>query len=175
MASFILGAPLQWLRSYLTDRKQFIQYDDVSSELMSILVGVPQGSILGPLIFLIYISDATNATSALKFIHFADDTSLVQNLSFFVNGNLSHSQSERRINAELNKVYDWSCINKLSLNVSKTRSMLFKHPKVPTVHRTFTLELNNEQIKNVREFNFLGIMLCRRSPVMETPRKENTV
>ena len=116
----VLGAPLHWLRSYLTDRKQFINYDDVHSELLSILVGVPQGSVLGPLLFLIYINDATNASSALKFIHFADDTSLVQNLSFFISENLTHSQTERRINAELSKVYDWLCVNKLSLNVSKT-------------------------------------------------------
>ena len=155
----IIGAPLQWLRSYLTDRKQFIQYDDVRSELLSILVGVPQGSILGPLIFLIYINDATNASTSLKFIHFADDTSLVQNISVFVNQNLSHTQTERRINAELSKVYDWLCVNKLSLNVSKTRSMLFKHPKIPSVHPTYDLEINNEKITCVKEFNFLGIML----------------
>ena len=155
----ITGAPLQWLRSYITDRKQFIQFDDISSELLGILVGVPQGSVLGPLIFIIYINDATNASSALKFVHFADDTSLVQNISFFVSENLSHSQTERRINAELKKVYDWLCVNKLSLNVSKTRSMLFKHPKIPSVHPTYNLEINNEKIKCVKEFNFLGIVL----------------
>ena len=155
----VLGAPLQWLRSYLTDRKQFIHYDDVHSELLSILVGVPQGSVLGPLLFLIYINDATNASSALKFIHFADDTSLAQNVSFFISENLSHSQTERRINAELSRVYDWLCVNKLSLNVSKTRCMLFKHPKIPSVHQTYNLEINNEKIKCVKEFNFLGLIL----------------
>ena len=157
----IEGAPLEWLQSYLSDRKQFIQYEDTSSDLLSLQVGVPQGSILGPLIFLIYINDARNATSALNFIHFADDTNLAKNMSFFANGNnsLSHSQVERRINAELKKVYDWLCVNKLSLNVSKTRSMLFKHPKIPTVHRSYELEINGEKIKRVKEFNFLGIML----------------
>ena len=157
----IEGAPLAWFQSYLTDRKQFIQYEDTSSDLLSILVGVPQGSILGPLIFLIYINDARNATSALNFIHFADDTNLAKNMSFFANDNnsLSHSQVERRINAELKKVYDWLCVNKLSLNVSKTRSMLFKHPKIPTVHFSYDLEINGEKIKRVKEFNFLGIML----------------
>ena len=157
----IEGTPLHWLQSYLTDRKQFIQYDETSSDFLSLLVGIPQGSILGPLVFLIYINDAKNATSALNFIHFADDTNLAKNMSFFANekNNLTHGQVERRINAELKKVYDWLCVNKLSLNVSKTRSMLFKHPKIPTVHRSYDLEINGEKIKRVKEFNFLGIML----------------
>ena len=72
---------------------------------------------------------------------------------------LSLEQSQRRINVELKKVYDWLCVNKLSLNVSKTRSMVFKNPKLPTVSLPFDNEINGEKVKNVSEFNFLGIML----------------
>ena len=128
---------------------------------MNITVGVPQGSILGPLLFLIYINDAHRATQALKFVHFADDTTLVQNIAFFSGdeSTLTQSQVERRLNVELKKVYDWLCVNKLSLNVSKSRCLVFKNPKYPTVSKPYELEINNEKIKCVSEFNFLGIML----------------
>ena len=117
----ITGVPLQWFKSYLSDRKQYILYDDIESDLLNITVGVPQGSILGPLLFLIYINDAHRATQALKFVHFADDTTLFQNIAFFSGGTLTQSQVEGRINVELRKVYDWLCVNKLSLNVAKSR------------------------------------------------------
>ena len=157
----ITGAALQWFRSYLSDRKQFILYDDLESDLLNITVGVPQGSILGPLLFLIYINDASRATQALKFVHFADDTTLFQNIAFFSGSesSLTQSQVERRINVELKSVYDWLCVNKLSLNVSKTRCIVFKNPKYPTVCKPYEFEINNEKIKCVSEFNFLGIML----------------
>ena len=78
------GIPLLWFKSYLSDRKQFLNFDGTDSDLLQLLVGVPQGSILGPLIFLIYINDAYRASNALNFIHFADDTTLLQNISFFL-------------------------------------------------------------------------------------------
>ena len=60
---------------------------------------------------------------------------------------------------ELQAVYNWLCVNKLSLNVSKTRCIFFKNPKIATVNRPYNLEINNEKIECVPEFNFLGIML----------------
>ena len=155
----ITGAPLQWFKSYLSDRKQFILYDELESDLLNITVGVPQGSILGLLLFLIYINDAHKATQVLEFVHFADDTTLFQNIAFFSGGTLTQSQVEGRLNVELRKVYDWLCVNKLSLNVSKSRCLVFKNPKYPTVCKPFELEINNEKIKCVSEFNFLGIMI----------------
>ena len=102
----ITGVALQWFKSYLSDRKQFILYDETESDLLNITVGVPQGSILGPLLFLIYINDAHRATQALKFVHFADDTTLFQNIAFFSGdkSTLTQSQVERRINVEMKKV-----------------------------------------------------------------------
>ena len=158
----VIGEALDWFRSYLTDRTQFVLYDDTESELQTIRVGVPQGSLLGPLLFLIYINDAHRASDALKFIHFADDTTLSQNLSFFSgvnNGSLTQSQLERRINVELKFIHDWLCVNKLSLNVSKTRSMVFKNPRLPMVSQPFVVEIDGEKVKYVSEFNFLGVTL----------------
>ena len=77
----ITGSALQLLRSYLSNRKQFVRLGDVISLKTDILMGVPQGSILGPLIFIIYINDMVNSSESFKFINFADDTTLISKLN----------------------------------------------------------------------------------------------
>ena len=72
---------MQLLVSYLSNRKQFVQYGDILSQKTDILMGVPQGSILGPLLFIIYINDMVHSSELFKFIHFADDTTLITNLN----------------------------------------------------------------------------------------------
>ena len=94
-----------------------------------------------------------------RYVHFADDTTLSQNLAFFSGANLTRSQMERRINAELSNVYDWLCVNKLSLNVSKSRCMIFKNRKIDIVSMPWNIEINGENVECVSEFNFLGILL----------------
>ena len=119
-------------------------------------VGVPQGSILGPLLFLIYVNDLPNATDLLDATLFADDTSLVSSFSTFIlNGNINVDS----VNAELTKVFNWLCVNKLSLNVSKTKYMIFNNPLCPDPPPTEPLKINGEAIKLVKEFDFLGITI----------------
>ena len=77
----IKGTALQLLLSYLSNRKQFVQYGDILSQKTDILMGVPQGSILGPLLFIIYINDMVHSSELFKFINFADDTTLITNLN----------------------------------------------------------------------------------------------
>jgi hypothetical protein len=108
----IRGTALDWLKSYLNNRLQYVQYNGICSNKTPIYCGVPQGSILSPLLFLIYINDICNASSSSQLILFADDTNLFyshKDLQFLVN----HG------NHELIKLSSWLSANKLSINLEK--------------------------------------------------------
>ena len=72
----IRGIAQEWLKSYLKDRNEFVQIDECASTLLNVTCGAPQGSILGPKLFILYINDICNASTSLKFILFADDTNV---------------------------------------------------------------------------------------------------
>ena len=79
----IEGTPLNWFKSYLSNRTQYVQFDNVSSNPLTISTGVPQGSILGPLLFIIYMNDMHSVSNNFDSIHYADDTSLIKSISSF--------------------------------------------------------------------------------------------
>jgi len=145
-------------KNYLTNRKQFVCYEQETSDTIEILKGVPQGSILGPLFFIIYINDIYLSSAKLNFILFADDTTAFSTLeNFDINKNDDTVQIGNAINQELNKIDAWIVANKLKLNTSKTKAMCFhikqkdiKYPK---------LFLNNAEVELVKHFNFLGIII----------------
>ncbi len=141
--------------SYLTNRMQFVQLDDIQSDRRPISTGIPQGSILGPLLFIIYMNDITEASDLFDFILYADDTSLNTTLEIIANRHPNSTQES--INIELNKLNNWLKLNKLSLNIQKTKFMIF----TTTNKRTPDLQLHIEgtTIERVFEFNFLGITL----------------
>ena len=118
----IRGHALDWFISYLSNRKQFVAYNGAVSSTKTITCGVPQGSILGPLLLLIYINDLYNVCLESVAILFADDTNL------FYSG--SHIETlVRSINDELSNISTWLKANKLSLNVYKTYYMIFHRKK----------------------------------------------
>ena len=115
-------------KSYLSNRKQFVQYSDGKSDVKDVLHGVPQGSILGPLFYIIYANDFSRASSLLLTIMFADDTSV------FIEGQ-SYENVYKVVNEELKKCDNWIKADKLTLNVKKTHFMIF--------HRNETCERTN--------------------------------
>ena len=131
----IRGLCNAWFKNYLSDRKQYLEYHNTKSNLEDITCGVPQGSILGPILFLLYINDIKNCTTS-KLVSFADDTTIYYS---------SPNQNElfQKVNEELIELYDWLCVNKLSLNISKTIYSIFG-PSVCTIEsRESTPMLNN--------------------------------
>ena len=150
----ILGNSLKLLVSYLTNRKQYVEFGESKSDYRNISTGVPQGSILGPLFFIIYLNDLINATNMFYPVIYADDTALSTTLNSF---NGINDNSEEEINKELNIVNDWFKLNKLSLNPNKTKAMLFS-----TTNRTvrpICLKIEDSVIDFVEKFNYLGIVL----------------
>ena len=148
----IHGAVLKWFTSYLTGRSQYAEIDGVFSNILSSSTGVPQGSILGPLLFFIYMNDIPNCTEYFIFIIYADDTTLNNTVQI-------PSLSAVDINNELAKVYDWLTVNKLSLNVRKTKYVIFHAIDKRMEGVIPNLEINGIPLERVQNFNFLGLVL----------------
>ena len=118
----IRGNTLNWFKSYLSNRLQCVKIGNTMSSKETVKCGVPQGSILGPLLFLIYINDISNSSQILGFHLFADDTSL-----FYSHDNID--TIEDTVNNELLNITNWLIANKLTLNVDKSNYIIFRPPK----------------------------------------------
>ena len=147
---------LTLMKSYLSDRTQYVDMDGITSDHCRVTVGVPQGSILGPLLFLIYVNDLPNCTNLLDSTIFADDTSLASSFSVFT---LNGAVNVATINSELDKVYTWLCVNKLSLNVSKTKYMIFENKLNRNAIPKESFKINGQKLKQCKDFDFLGITI----------------
>ena len=115
----IRDVALDWVKSYLSERLQFVQFNQTSSSKCQIHCGVPQGLILGPLFFILYINDLRFASSLTESLLLADDTSI-----FYSNCDQDHLISV--LNEELIKIDSWMRSNKLSVNIKKTNNVVFK-------------------------------------------------
>lgn len=148
------GIVLDWFRNYLCNRRQFVSYNSCISQERDITCGVPQGSILGPLLFILYVNDITYTSNALQFILFADDTTILY----------SHPSIQDQIpliNQELKEISNWFKANKLSINTSKTNYMI-----LGTSHMVSNVNLQNIEIildetslNRVKHTKFLGLII----------------
>ena len=151
------GTCLALLKSYLAQRKQFVEFNGVKSSLANITTGVSQWSILGPLLFILYTNDISNACNIFKSLAYADNTKLVSRLSTFT----SHGKStvSDNIIEEFAKNDELLKLNKLSLNVNKSKFMVFYTPgrnvNIPNLH------INCIKLECLDSFNFLGITIAK--------------
>ena len=160
----IRGLPLDWFNSYLSQRKQYVEYIKFRSETRQVECGVPQGSVLGPLLFILYINDLPDAIENARSIIFADDTTI------YISGRNIES-IYRTMNRELNVVVDWYRANKLSLNETKTNLMLFTNSSNPVVN--IEIIINNIEVKNLPHTKFLGIHIDNKLKWNEHTRVVN--
>jgi hypothetical protein len=147
----VRGIALQWFKSYLSNRSQFVELENIKSSHKAITCGVPQGSILGPLLFLVYINDIVDHITNCNAILFADDTTIIFNDINFDNLIL-------KMNETLTSIYKWLCLNKLSLNVDKTNYVLFRRPQRKLPYQPEVL-IDSKKITHVKETKFLGVYI----------------
>ena len=150
----VRGNSFDWIQSYLSGRHQYVQLNEVKSDLLHVNCGVPQGSILGPLLFIIYINDIVNISNILQMILFADDTNL-----FLSGPNVNDICT--RLNAELCKLSRWFKLNKLSLNIKKTNFIVFR-PKNKIIANVPKIQIDSNSLDMVESSKFLGIIINSR-------------
>ena len=149
----ITGSANNLFSSYLANRAQYVNFNGQTSDFATITTGVPQGSILGPLLFLIYINDISKASPYLQTLSYADDTTF----SINIDSSIDPNNISEIINTELTKIDDWLTVNKLSLNIDKTKYMIFSKPGKTILNVTPCIR--QIPIEQVTEFNFLGVLI----------------
>ena len=158
----IRGNCYQLIKNYISSRKQYTSFHNVKSGQESVIFGVPQGSVLGPLLFLLYINDIVNAASSGMFVLFADDTNI------FVAAD-TESEVYRIANQVLAKINQYMISNQLHINVGKCSYMHF-HPRlnneqrltcarVRCYNRNLSLNLNGIKLNKVDKVRFLGVII----------------
>lgn len=145
----VRGVALNWLRSYLENRSQYVHYLGNTSERLKIVCGVPQGSILGPKLFNLYINDICDVSKRLNSILFADDT------NFYCSGENLKDLVEI-MTSEMLRLKIWFDVNKLSLNLTKTKFMIFGNR---VKEDEVIMSIDGELIERVTEFRFLGVIV----------------
>ena len=163
----IRGIALTLFKSYLSDRHQFVSLNGVNSAHRTVRHGVPQGSVLGPLLFLIYINDLFCAIKFSDVHHFADDTNLI-------NTSDSLKQLAKQMNLDLRFLSQWLNANKISLNASKTEYIIFKHARKP-LNYDFRLSINGKRLHPSASIKYLGVVLdadlCWKSQIDDVATK----
>ena len=147
----VRGNLLSWFRSYLSNRQQYVHVNGVDSNMQPLKYGVPQGSILGPLLFIIYINDLPEISNLAKYIFFADDANILvtgQNLL----------DIRDKLNGVIAAIDIWVKCNGLKLNVKKTKYMVFSN-KRDIDYSSLQLLLNGKSLERSEKERFLGVIV----------------
>ena len=134
-----------WFKCYLSNRKQYVSIKNCSSSMSNITLGVPQGSMLGPVLFILYIDDMYRSSNQMRFVHFADYT-----IAFASDSDINNAHAT--VNRELSGVDNWLKANRLSLNVSKISYMIIFNLK-----NAFVLEFEIQFLQKVQQSNSLAV------------------
>ena len=148
----IRGNANKWFKSYLSNRRQLTEFNKVQSNYRNVQHGVPQGSILEPLLFLVHINDFQNCLDQAHSIMFADDTNIF----------IKHKQIDivyDQVQCELQNIASWLSANRLSLNADKTKYTIFHIHKKSYNMQFPILRFNNKPIERVKKTPFLGVLL----------------
>ena len=140
-----------WFMSYLTNRVQYVSIYGFESCRKILKHGVPQGSVLGPLLFLLYINDLHRSIKFSNVYHFTDDTNLLRISN-------SPQQLQKHLNIDLKLLYKWLLANKISLNCSKTEMIIFRKP-TDRISFKFKIKLNGHRLYQSDSIKYLGILL----------------
>ena len=144
---------LNWFRSYLSDRKQQTFIDGAPSDFCNITCGIPQGSILGPLLFTIYINDLPSCNLFSKPRMYADDTTLTTSAE-------DPCVLEHKMNYDMNLIQSWLSANKLTLNVKKTKYMpIGSQFKLSQINSDLTVKVNNTPLERKIKHKSLGVQI----------------
>ena len=146
----ICGVSNDWFKSYLSNHSQYVSINGYKSGLAAINCGVPQGSVLGPLLFLLYINDLNQAIKFCKVHHFADDTNLCLSNSI--------KKLNKLINADLKCLANWLNANKISLNVKKTEMVIFKY-KQKKSECDLKIKSCGERLYPTESIKYLGVKI----------------
>lgn len=144
----VRGLPAKLIENYLTNRDQITIFNNIKSDKEQIKLGVPQGSILGPLLFNFYINDIVQVSNFTVRL-FADDACLVYTCNSAV-------ELENRVNTELIKINNWRVINKLSVNFSKSNYLIFNNNK--TTHK-FSINMDGNILEKTEDIKYLGVKI----------------
>jgi len=145
----VRGIVLDWFGSYLCGRTQYVDVDGYCSGVTCVNAGVPQGSVLGPTLFLLYINDMHRCSEKLNFIHFADDTTVFRSSTDI-------DDLAVVMNSELGNVVQWLHANRLSLNIAKTSYMVISdglNRDVPVIR------VDDRNVDHVDNAKFLGVII----------------
>ena len=159
----VRGLTYSWFESYLNNRKQFTSVGNSKSQTKLIKFGVPQGSVLGPLLFLVFINDIANISTLFKFTLFADDSTMS---TPFKPSNIVNFASV--INSELQELSGWLLANKMSLNIDKTNFMIFTYSNMKLMIPPIII---GDSLVNESDFvKFLGVFIDNRLNFLEHSR-----
>lgn len=149
----IRGLTHSWFKSYLTNRKQYVVINNTQSTVRTVKCGVPQGSVLGPLLFLIYVNDIATSLEENNIIRlFADDTNIFMY-------NKSPQRLKENMNSAISNLFEWFNANKLTVNLGKTSYTIFKKKKKKTPSYLNDIKIGNTVIHRVKSSKYLGVTI----------------